>query len=820
MSLPLSGVLVIEFSQFLAAPSAGLRLADLGARVIKIERPGTGEAGRQIAIKNLFVEGSSLVFHTINRNKESYAADLKNPADLAQVKQLLAQADIMTHNFRPGIMEKIGLDYAAVCALNPRIIYGVVTGYGSTGPWATKPGQDLLIQSMSGLTYLSGTKYDGPTPFGIAVADIICGSHFAQGLLAALLKRSKTGQSVLVEVSLLESVLDMQFELLTTHLNDGGQLPQRGAERGTAHAYLSAPYGIYQTQDGYLALAMGNLDQLDATLNTGILDDYPTASTWFDGRDDIAERLATALREKPTADWLATLEPLGIWCAEVLNYQQATTSPGYQALGMQQMVNLTDGQQLPTTRCPIRIDGEKLYSTKAAPKPGRDTEAIKEEFGLGSQESPARVTSPPSPLSKKEGELALESSLKLKTSPPSFLERGLGGEVGAETKPLAGLLVVDFSQFLSGPSAALRLADLGARVIKIERPETGDICRHLYTSNVIMNGESSVFHAINRNKESFAIDLKNEDDKAQVRELISRADVVMHNYRPGVMERLGFDYASVKAQNPSVVYGEISGYGPEGPWRDKPGQDLLLQSVSGLTWLSGNADAGPVPMGLSIVDMLAGAHLAQGLLACLVRRSLRGAGGLVQVSMLESAFDFQFETITTFFNDGGALPQRTQHNSAHAYLGAPYGIYQTSNGFLALAMGSIPVLGRLLGCEPLLNYLEPAQAFTQRDEIKATLANHLQTDTTEAWLAILEPADIWCANVLTWDKLLAHDGFKALDMVQEVSMLDGYQYRTTRCPIRFDGELLTSPIGSPKLGQDNVAILAEIATLQTVRHDA
>ncbi|WP_236050319.1 CaiB/BaiF CoA transferase family protein [Hymenobacter negativus] len=794
MSLPLSGLLVIEFSQFLAAPSAGLRLADLGARVIKIERPGTGEAGRQIAIKNLFVEGSSLVFHTINRNKESYAADLKNPADLAQVKQLLAQADILTHNFRPGIMEKIGLGYDAVRAINPRIIYGVVTGYGSNGPWATKPGQDLLIQSMSGLAYLSGTKDDGPTPFGIAVADIICGSHFAQGLLAALLKGSKTGRSVLVEVSLLESVLDMQFELLTTHLNDGGQLPQRGAARGTAHAYLSAPYGIYQTQDGYLALAMGNLGKLDTLLDTGILDDYPTASSWFDGRDDITARLTTKLREKPTDTWLAKLEPLGIWCAEVLNYQQATNSPGYEVLGMRQLVNLTNGQQLPTTRCPIRIDGEKLYSDKAAPTPGRHTEAIKEEFNL-----------------------ATASNI----SPVSFSKKADAKHVvRTEKRPLEGLLIVDFSQFLSGPSAALRLADMGARVIKIERPETGDICRHLYTSNVIMNGESSVFHAINRNKESFAVDLKNEDDKAQVWELIRRADVVMHNYRPGVMERLGFDYASVKAQNRNVVYGEISGYGPEGPWRDKPGQDLLLQSVSGLTWLSGNADAGPVPMGLSIVDMLAGAHLAQGLLACLVRRSVSGEGGLVQVSMLESAFDFQFETITTFFNDGGALPERTTHNNAHAYLGAPYGIYQTSNGFLALAMGSIPKLGQLLGCEPLLQYPEPAQAFAQRDEIKATLAEHLKTDTAEAWLAILEPADIWCANVLSWDKLLGHEGFAALNMVQEVTMSDGYQYRTTRCPIRFDGELLTSPIGSPQLGQDNAAILAEIAIFQAARHDA
>lgn len=814
MTRPLEGLLVIEFCQFLAGPSAGLRLADLGARVIKIERPGTGEAGRQIAIKNLFVEGSSLVFHTINRNKESYAADLKNPDDLAQVKQLLAQADVMTHNFRPGIMEKIGLDYAAVQALNPRLVYGVVTGYGTLGPWAAKPGQDLLIQSLSGLAYLSGTAHDGPMPFGIAVADILCGAHFAQGLLAALLQQRQTGRGALVEVSLLESVLDMQFELLTTHLNDGGRLPQRGAARGTAHAYLSAPYGLYPTQDGYLALAMGNLDKLDAALHTGILADYPTPSSWFEGRDDIAARLAPALCAKPTAAWLATLEPLGIWCAEVLTYRQATSSPGYQVLGMQQLVRLADGQPLPTTRCPIRIDGEKLYSAQAAPRPGQHTEAIKEAFNLG-----LRVTagaSSPGPLSFGEG--AGAASERLLLGSPPLKERGPGGE--AIARPLAGLLVVDFSQFLSGPSAALRLADMGARVIKIERPETGDICRHLYTSNVIMNGESSVFHAINRNKESFAADLKSDADRAQVWELVRRADVVLHNYRPGVMERLGFDYARVKEQNPSVVYGEISGYGSEGPWRDKPGQDLLLQAASGLTWLSGNADAGPVPMGLSIVDMLAGAHLAQGLLACLVRRSRRGAGGLVQVSMLESALDFQFETLTTFFNDGGALPERTRHNNAHAYLGAPYGIYQTSNGFLALAMGSIPKLGELLACPALLAYPEPAQAFAQRDEIKATLAKHLKTSPTEAWLAVLEPADIWCAEVLTWDKLLAHEGFQALRMVQEVAMADGYRYRTTRCPIRLDGERLTSPVGSPRLGQNNAALLREFIAFQPTRHEA
>lgn len=382
-------------------------------------------------------------------------------------------------------------------------------------------------------------------------------------------------------------------------------------------------------------------------------------------------------------------------------------------------------------------------------------------------------------------------------------------------KPLEDYLVIDFSQFLSGPSASLRMADLGARVIKIERPGTGDICRTLYTSNLVMNGESSVFHAINRNKESFAADLKDETDCEAVRQLIEQADVVLHNYRPGVMERLAFDYKSVSKINPGVVYGEISGYGDVGNWKNKPGQDLLLQSLTGLTWLSGNAGDGPVPMGLSIVDMLAGAHLLQGVLASLVRKSINGEGALVQVSMLESSLDFQFETITTFLNDGGVLPERTKSNNANAYLGAPYGIYQTSNGNIALAMGSIPVLGDLLGCDELNIFTEPSEAFEKRDLIKQILADHLKKDTTEKWLSILEPADIWCADVLNWKQLMEHEGFKVLGMVQKVEMSDGYTYQTTRCPIRIDGETFTSGKASPKLGEDNEDIIKEFRLVGT-----
>jgi CoA:oxalate CoA-transferase len=376
-------------------------------------------------------------------------------------------------------------------------------------------------------------------------------------------------------------------------------------------------------------------------------------------------------------------------------------------------------------------------------------------------------------------------------------------------RPLEGLLVLDFSQFLAGPSAALRLADLGARVIKIERPDGGDLCRRLYISNLELEGDSTLFHSINRDKESFSADLKNEEDRRGVLALIAHADVLIQNFRPGVMERLNLDYGSLHQRFPRLVYAEVTGYGTSGPWRDKPGQDLLVQALSGLTWLNGNAGQPPMPFGLAVADMFAGAHLVQGILASLVRRGVTGQGARVEVSLLESVLDFQFEVLTTYLNDGGKPPERSSVNNAHAYLGAPYGIYRTGDGFLALAMGSVTQLGKLLECAALEAYGKPQSWFTARDEIKRTLAAHLSTGTTKHWLSVLEPAGYWCSDVLTWPELMSREPFQTLDMVQDVVCRGGSVLRTTRCPIRIDGELFKSSKPAPAIGEHTARILQE-----------
>lgn len=383
-----------------------------------------------------------------------------------------------------------------------------------------------------------------------------------------------------------------------------------------------------------------------------------------------------------------------------------------------------------------------------------------------------------------------------------------------QIRPLEGILVLDFSQFLAGPVAAMRLADLGARVIKVERPQGGDIGRTLAFAGRTADGDTVSFQAMNRNKEGITADLKNPDDLTYVKELIRNADVVIQNFRPGVMERIGLDYESVKTINPAIVYASATGYGDRGPWKNRPGQDLLAQAISGMPWLNGSRDDGPVPVGLSIADHLMSCHIAQGVTALLVRRFRTGLGGHAQTSLLEAMLDLQFELLSTHLNDATVSVERHGEHSAHAFLAAPYGTYPTRDGHIAMAMNPIPDLGRILQLPPLVEMTDPQSWWDRQEYIEELLAARFATDTTEHWLEILDASDIWCAPVLTLEQLVDHDGFRAIDMTQVVTRepRDGgapVELTTTRSPIRVDGQVLRRSTPAPRLGEHNASVRAE-----------
>ena len=378
--LPLDGFLVLDFSQFLAGPVSAMRLADLGARVIKIERPGVGDIGRTLAFAGLESDGDTLSFHIMNRNKESFSADLKNQSDLAEVKALVTKADVIIQNFRPGVIERLGLGYEDVKKINPRIVYGSASGYGTTGPWIERPGQDLLAQSMSGLPWLNGQEGHPPIPVGLAVADIFTSTHLAHGITALLLRRERTGVGGFVEASLIESMLDLQFELISAKLFDSATAVKRGAG---AHAFLSAPYGLYKTTTGYLAIAMTPVPQLGQLLGLD-LSMYEDPQSWWSEQSAIVKKLSDLLSTQSTDHWLAILDKADIWCAPVLTLPELIESEGFKELDMTQET-VRRGKsgaevKIPTTRSPMKIDGKTIKHRKGAPHVGEDTEKIRKEF--------------------------------------------------------------------------------------------------------------------------------------------------------------------------------------------------------------------------------------------------------------------------------------------------------------------------------------------------------------------------------------------------------------------------------------------------------
>ena len=312
---------------------------------------------------------------------------------------------------------------------------------------------------------------------------------------------------------------------------------------------------------------------------------------------------------------------------------------------------------------------------------------------------------------------------------------------------LAGLKVIDFSQLLQGPYATQMLGDLGADVIKIERYGSGDIYRGMtFFNKWIAEDESPCFMAWNRNKRSIAIDMKKEEGKKIILQLIEQADIVVENFRPGVMERLGYGYAALKKINPKIIYCSASGWGSDGPYLKRPGQDLLVQSVSGAIMTSGKKSDGPVALGTALCDQVNAFNCVYAILAALYFREKTGIGQEIQTNLLSSAIAFQMQDYFTIQNLGVQF-ERPESGIGHPGNPAPFGTYKTKDGYLAIAMNPFDKLVEALGDPSLLVYNDKQVLFDKRDEIYYRIQAVTITKTTEEWLTIMLGYDLWVAQV-------------------------------------------------------------------------
>lgn len=370
---------------------------------------------------------------------------------------------------------------------------------------------------------------------------------------------------------------------------------------------------------------------------------------------------------------------------------------------------------------------------------------------------------------------------------------------------LTGLRVVAFTTFLVGPAAVQYLADMGADVVKIEEPHRGPHERRWSGADHFVNGESVLFLMSSRNIRSVGLDLKSENGKKIAAQLCADADVVVSNFRPGVMARLGLDYETLRVDNPGLIYATASGYGARSPHRHLPGQDLLVQSVSGLTTITGSEGA-PVASGAVVADQHAATLLALGVLGALHHRTRTGVGQEVEVTMLQASLDLQAEVYAYHLN--GAKLRRPRNGLATTYHEAPYGFYKVQDGDIALSINPIATISAALGNPAELEpYLDPAVAFTLREDIYDALAPLLAGFTREQAIAVLRDHDVWCAPVHDYDDLETDPVVESLHAIEEFDHPDAGHVRVVGHPVSYSSGAATVTRVPPRLGQHTREVL-------------
>ncbi|MGC5223560.1 CaiB/BaiF CoA transferase family protein [Micromonospora sp. DT81.3] len=373
---------------------------------------------------------------------------------------------------------------------------------------------------------------------------------------------------------------------------------------------------------------------------------------------------------------------------------------------------------------------------------------------------------------------------------------------------LAGLRVLDATQMLAGPMAGMRLGDLGADVIKIEPPASGEFNRTHGYAGVNLNGHMTTFLALNRNKRSLALDLKSADGKELFYDLVRESDVLIQNFRVGTVDRLGIDYDTLHAINPQLIYCSISGYGADGPGAGRPGQDLVMQGYSASMWFVGSAEDPPQPGGIPAIDAMTGHQAVIGILAALAARGRTGEGQHVEVDMLSVVLDAQIQELVTYLNTG-LKPQRGAEPSAHAWIPAPYGVHRTSDGWLTMAMCPIDVLGHAIGSERLIG-MSYEEGLEHADEIYRILRPILTTRTTQEWIEHFDVFNIWTGPVYDYSDLETDAQVTARGLITEVVHPEAGTIRTIKSPIRLSGETDSVDLPPPLLGEHSQEILTDI----------
>jgi len=386
MTAPLSHIRVLDLSRVLAGPWAGQHLADMGAEVIKVERPKSGDDtrgwGPPFAMNATPDEPAiSAYFACTNRGKKSVAIDMADPAGQKLIHGLAAKSDVVIENFKVGGLKRYGLDYETLSALNPRLVYCSITGFGQTGPYANRAGYDFLLQGMGGLMSITGepdgVPGGGPVKVGVAISDETTGLNALAGILAALIKRDRTGQGEHIDVALLDcTVAALANQASTYHV--AGTVPTR---MGNAHPTV-VPYQVFATADGHIILAVGNDGQFERFCKASGLDEladddrYRANPQRIVNRDSLIPMVEDVMKTRPSAEWMELLEQSRVPCGPINTIDQVFADPQIEHRRMRRVLEHPEAGPIAVTANPINLREHDTTATKAPPRLGEDTASV------------------------------------------------------------------------------------------------------------------------------------------------------------------------------------------------------------------------------------------------------------------------------------------------------------------------------------------------------------------------------------------------------------------------------------------------------------
>ena len=748
------GLKVLDFSRGMAGALATMLLADYGADVTKVVSPEGDPLGHAPA------------FRVWNRGKKSLALDLKRPRDRVKAHELCQDRDVVLETFRPGVAERLGIGHSELRGLNPCLVYCSISSYGQQGPWKDRHGYEGLVAAASGIMTEQNGPRGGPMFCSIPLASLGASLLALQGILAATYTRDITGKGQYVSTSLYQGAIAIRQPMLPR----AHGLPELHLNNIEPQGGLPA-YRMYPCGDGRW-LHIGCLkrefwDKLAIGLDLLLLATDPRFSAaptgWERDEDRLLaiELIGQRLKEGPRADWLQRLEEADVPTAPVMTTQEFMDIPQ------------------------VRQSGSVAK--------------VKDQV-LGNTEQMAPVIGfSPSPADERQSETAPATPSETATLSPS----GEENPEHAARPPLDGVRVLDLSAFIAGPLGPMVLSDLGADVVKIE-PLNGEGVRTL----------PFLFLGVNRGKRDVALDIKSLAGREVLERLIRRSDVVVHNMRVGVAERLGIDYESVKRLQPHVIYVHSTGYGSTGPEAHKPGVDPLFQSLSGITSRQGAGTGRPVFLKTPVCDDANGHLLAVAVLMGLRHRQCTGEGGKLELSLLGTSILVNSDD---FLRYDGKKPRPLADQDLYG-MSALYRLYNTAQGWIFLSCvqekewaALVEILGTSINSEDMT--FEAASAMDPwNDELCAALAAEFARRPAAEWEQLLTGHGIPCVRVAEDNQEGFYHNPQALSL-SAVSHKHHAEYPDLRQPgtmIEFSETPMADKPAAPLLGQHTQEILEEL----------